>query len=279
MKKTLQIISLILLINSCSHKIEFDSYKAKYSSSQIKERIEKYYTTNLVDSLYRFLNEWHNSIPPVSVDFINQNDTMKNIYQIFTDLYQPFKFGDYHVDNYFDNKNKYIIIQGYMDYAVVSKDNYKNLLKVETKGYPDDTIYDKIKTKTLLSFRPKLSIDSIKYLYLTKEYRQALCDFLGTDHHELGEGDIMNTAFPKNETENRYKFVCPVLPIVYGHWGGYWHIETFPIIYKIVFDDSFQHAMIDFRSSVGQTVMQYKVSKVHGQWESDKYRMLRIMQE
>ncbi len=124
-----------------------------------------------------------------------------------------------------------------------------------------------------------MAFDSIKYLYLTNEYKQAITDFLGTEQKELGEGDIMNTAYPKNETENRYNFLCPILPIVYGHWGGYWHIETFPIIDKIVFDNTFEHALVDFRSSVGETVIQYKISKKSGRWKSDKNALIMIQQE
>jgi hypothetical protein len=256
-----------------------DNYSPKYTSKQLQERLEKYYKENSTDSLRSFLNEWNKILTPVTNEFIQQDDAIENIYQVMIDLYKPFKFGDYQADNYFKGKNEFIIIQKDIDYAVVSSKEYQSFIKAALKGYPYDTVYEYYKTKRLNIFRPKLSIDSVKYLYLTKEYEKALTDFLGTEHHELGEGDIMNTAYPKNETANRYHFLCPILPIVYGHWGGYWHIETFPIIYKIVFDDFFKHAFVDFRSSVGQTVIQYELIKKDGKWKSDYNKIAKIRQE
>lgn len=146
-------------------------------------------------------------------------------------------------------------------------------------GFPNDTAINKFNPRTLLNFRPKIHSDSVKYLYLTKEYKKTLNDFLGTLHYDVGTGDIMNTAFPKDETYNRYRFICPTLPIVQGHWGGYWHLETFPIIYSIRFNENFQQAIVSFRSSIGETVGNYIINKKNGHWISDKNDILNIGQE
>lgn len=115
-------ISLIigLLIMSCGAKDVSDNYIPKYSSIQLLEKLERYYKSNSNDSLYFFLSEWNEFIPSSTDDYIRQNDTIKNLYLVFNDLYRPFKFGNYDVENYFSNKNKYIVIQGDIEYSVYS---------------------------------------------------------------------------------------------------------------------------------------------------------------
>jgi len=268
-----------VLLVSCSQKIITDDYVQKYTSKQLLDNLEKFYELNSHDSLMLFLSEWHALIPSSKAEYINYNDTISNLYQIFKELYKPFKFGNFNADNYFENINEYIVIQGDIEYAVYSDKDYQIYLAYTTDGFPNDSLRNKFKLKKLLGFRPIINFDSIKYLYLTSEYKEALNSFLGTEHSELGAGDIMNTAFPKDETFNRYKFLSPTLPIVHGHWGGYWHLETFPIVYSIVLDEKFNHALIDYRVSIGQTVRNYKLIKIKGHWKLDKNEIVNMTQE
>ena len=40
------------------------------------------------DSLINFLKEWNSLIPTSSMEYVNQNETIKNIYSLFFDLYK-----------------------------------------------------------------------------------------------------------------------------------------------------------------------------------------------
>jgi hypothetical protein len=252
----------------------------KYSSVQLHDILLGYYKLNSKDSLRTFLSNWNKMVPSSSDRFMHQNDTVENIFKVFYELYKPFKFGSQDADNYFSNEIEYILIQNEIEYDVYSTKDYKAFIKYTSDRFPNNTVRDYFyNRKKLLNFRPMLSFTNIKFLYLTAEYKNAIVDFLGTEQHNIGEGDIMNTAYPKGETYNRYSFLCPILPIVYGHWGGYWNIETFPIIYSIVFDDKFQHALVDFRVDVGRTVRNYKLINVKGHWKTDKNEIIRFDQE
>ena len=35
--------------------------------------------------------------------------------------------------------------------------------------------------------------------------------------------------------------------IFYGHWGGYWQYETYPMANAIIFDAAMQRAIVEFR--------------------------------
>ena len=264
----------IILCFSCKHreyKIIPDNYIPQYSSEQLKERIGEYYKSDFTDSLMNFLLEWNTQVPSSTKEYIDQNDTLKNIFLVFADLYKPFKFGDYNAIKYFEDKNKYVVIQNEINYAVISTSEYQCLVFKSSDVYPNDTAYEFYrKTKKLLYFRPQLNFARAKCLYLTNEYKRAINDFLGLGSFN---GDIIKNS----PIFSRYKFLCPTLPIVYGHWGGYWHIETFPIIDRIIFDKNFKHASVDFRYSLEETVLQYRITKKAGHWRADnKWLKIRL---
>ena len=130
------------------------------------------------------MNDWNTLISSSTLEYIDQNDTLLNIYQIFSDLYTPFKFGNYIAANYFEGKNKYFVIQNEVNYEVLTDEVYKNLVFNSSEGYPNDTAYEFYKTKKkLCHFRPKIASDNIGYLYLTNEYKNA---FLRSVLRDLG---------------------------------------------------------------------------------------------
>ena len=57
----------------------------------------------------------------------------------------------------------------------------------------------------------------------------------------------MNPSRPAGESEKRYKAIRTFIPVLHGHWGGYWHLETHPSVFFIVFNKSLTTARFDFR--------------------------------
>lgn len=265
---------LILLYSTCEHrepKVVLDYYVPAHSSHQLQQRLSRYYDLNNRDSLENLLLQWRNQIKPSRADFVRQNDTLENLFQIFTDLYQPFKFGNHRTENYFLGNSNCVVIQNEIKYDVVSEQEYQRLVYNSSEGYPYDTAYEFYKpARTLLNFRPQVSLGNVKCVYLTTEYKQALNDFLGLGSFN---GDIIH-----NDTIfKRYNFISATLPIVYGHWGGYWHLETFPIIERILFAPDFEHAAVDFRYGLEETMLQYRIVKKNGHWQPEnKWLKIRL---
>jgi len=274
--RRLLIFSLIVLviINSCFLKhtrpIQ-DTYVPKYSAIQLQSKLEQAFSLNSKDSLVRFLEEWNSLIPASNIDYINQNDTIENIYSLYCNLYRPYNFGNSGTETPFKITEEYILIPSQIKYNVVSIDSFKILTK-------DYSLYEDFKSKLLTNFRPTTSIDPRKQLYLTNEYKDALKSFLGKSHSEVGEGYIMNPAQPKDESLYKFRFVRQYLPILEGHWGGYWYLETFPIVYRIIFDENFENAFVDFRDGY-RTIMQYKVTKHKAIWIDNSNNQYMIRQE
>jgi hypothetical protein len=248
-----------------------DDYTPKFSSKQLQLKLETAFTLNSQDSLIEFLKEWNSLIPSSNKDYINQNETISNIYSLFSELYQPYRFGSERTETPYEINDEYVLIPGDLEYNVVSVDTFKIL----AKNYD---LYDNYKIHILSNFRPTTIVNPKKQLFLTKEYKDALNSFLGTKHSSVGEGDIMNPAQPKGESLFKFEFIRQYLPILEGHWGGYWYLETFPIVYRIIFDEKFENAFVDFRDGY-RTIMQYKVTKHKDKWIDGLYQEYRIWQE
>ena len=261
--KRLLIFILIILVaqsscNSNHSKSIKDDYAPKFTSNQLQSRLKNAFISNSKDSLIEFIKEWNSLIPPSNKEYINQNDTIKNIYSLFSDLYKPYNFGSVGTETPYKIEDEYVLIPCEIAYNVVSIDTFKIL----SKNY---NLYEDYRSHLLSNFRPTTIVNPKKQLFLTKEYKDALNSFLGTKHSEVGEGDIMSPSQPKEESFFKFKFVRQYLPILEGHWGGYWYLETFPIVYRIIFDENFENAFVDFRDGY-RTIMQYKVTKHKDKW-------------
>lgn len=102
-----------------------------------------------------------------------------------------------------------------------------------------------------ITFRPSVSFEGKKIVYLTDEYEKLLTSFLKDEHVDLGEYDIMQPAFSIGESKKREAFINRKAHIFYGHWGGYWQYETYPKAFGIIFDEQLQRAVIHYRIVYG----------------------------
>jgi hypothetical protein len=190
------------------------------------------------DSFNQIFIDWNRMIKPNADNFIYQNDTINSVFNVYKAFYKPLdllKLGDWEWGNELNSKCKYVIVQNKIFYSILSTDSL------------DEIDYDKLKTDSINNFRPPIELEKNKVLYLTGEYAKTLNKFLGSTSTELGEGDIMNPSRPAGESEKRYELLRPYIPILHGHWGGYWHLETHPEINLIIFNKSLTRAKINFR--------------------------------
>lgn len=205
------------------------------SSKVLTEKLETAYTQNAADKLAQFFADWNTNVPPNSEKFIKQNDTITALFEAYKAFYQPLdllKLGDWEWGNKLNSESKYVVVDNTIYYLVT--DSFEHF---EWQNANMDQIGD---------FRPPVTIDRKKVLYLTPEYDSTLRMFLGTESTEAGEPNIMTPARPKGESEKRYKMIRPFIPILHGHWNG-WHLNTHPSVSHILLNRDLTLAHVNFR--------------------------------
>lgn len=116
-----------------------------------------------------------------------------------------------------------------------------------------------------ITFRPPVHFAGKKIVYLTEGYKQLLDNFLGDQHVKLGEKSIMRPAYSKKKSRKKKQFIEKAAKIFYGHWGGYWQYETYPVARYIVFDTAMRRAFVEFRFIYqgGHVILE----KHNGEWK------------
>jgi hypothetical protein len=57
----------------------------------------------------------------------------------------------------------------------------------------------------------------------------------------------MNPARSQGKSEKKQKFLNNYIIVLYGHWGGYWHLETHPEIFNIILNKYGNQAIVNYR--------------------------------
>jgi len=232
-----------------------DLYEPAYTTNQLSEKLEAAYLNLSTGKLDDFFDDWNKTVKQNSNEFIYKNDTVKAVYDIYKVFYNPLdvlKLGDWEWGNSLNSDCKYVAVQNKMFYYILPDINIDNISYLETKRYYID------------NFRPSVNLNSDKVLYLADEYNESINIFLGSESIEAGVGGIMNPSRPKGESEKRYNFLRQYIPILHGHWGGYWHIETHPEIERLVFNYKLDKATAYFR--VGYMGGEATFSKDGNKW-------------
>jgi len=222
------------------------------------------------DSLLALLVQWNNSIKSNESE-VSDDKYCKAVYSIFNEFYTPFDLARIGSSEWGDSiyRDKFAIIQNKVNYAITEfpnpdsiiiqlKEESISLSEFEKKfgdehhmygyykdlKYPDTRELDKVE---ITKFRPKTTLPVDKRLYLTTKYQTELIQFLGNQHSPIGEGGIMNPARATKKTWKRQNFLNEYLNVIYGHWGGYWHLETHPEVSLVVINPELTKAVLYFR--------------------------------
>ncbi len=231
-----------------------DSYEPTYSTTILKDKLEIAFKQISTDTLGHIFLEWNEKIKPNTTEFIEQNDTIKAVFDVYKEFYKPLdllKLGDWEWGNNLNSNCKYVAVQNKIFYAVMLPDSF------------DDFSWNTSHKDSINNFRPPLNIDNKRILYLTTEYEKALNQFLGTESTEMGTPNIMNPSRSDGESEKRFEKIRPFIPVLHGHWGGYWHLETHPVVGYILLDKTLTKAKIDFRVGYqgGETILEKQGNK------------------
>lgn len=243
--------------------------------------LEEAYKRKSKESLKGFFQKWNQEIVPVSNDeLLKMGDTIKETYKVFKGFYKPqaidslggSEWGNdiykdvsyllvqnsikiYFCDKvFFSQHDSDEVITDYINKHVKDTSEKRKLLTCnngrrsqiafEYFFHPqyDDTLVDSI-----MNFRPQINCNNKTPVYLTPKFDSILNAFLGNENLPLGTGGIMNPARSTGESAKRKKFLENYIKIWYGHWGGYWQLNSYPKAFSVIFDRKMEYARVDFR--------------------------------
>ncbi|MHB8156316.1 MAG: hypothetical protein ACYDEQ_02855 [Desulfocucumaceae bacterium] len=240
------------------------------------ELLEKAFSSDSSIYAINFFETWQNEYQPLTEkDLLKLSDTLKAVYTVFKEFYNPFDFSriEHHSSmgsNWVGgNKNindgvKYVVVSTKIMYGFVETFDKDTIVYYRMlKKYKNDTIklrksFDKYKkadpkiyheflseenkqifADSIIDFRPQVTFPAVKCLYLTDKYYKIINIFLGLPRKGCNDND-------KIISEDKKMFINRYIRVSYDHWHLSWDIITEPIPYKIVFDKKMNNAALFF---------------------------------
>jgi hypothetical protein len=234
-------------------KVVEDIYKPVHTADQILDDLEfayKHMEPVLIDN---FFSEWQKNVKPNTVEFINQNETLVAVYNVFDTFYKPndlMKIGNWACVDDINLNCEYIVIQNQIIYSIV---NSKNINQVDLN----------ISKKNLISnFRPQITSGCKSVLYLTDEYEESINDFLGKESSVPEKVAAMQPS-QNQGNERKIELLKQYIPILHDYWGRIWQLETYPYVNRIIFNKSITKAKIEYYVGFqnGQVLLEKKGNK------------------
>lgn len=243
-----------------------------------KINLEKEYEENNQDKIKSYFMNWNKESIQLTKSSYS-NATEESLYQIYYVLFQPYELEplvdelmlDYYEKDLIEviNQTPYVITQNKINYILLDFDEAReDILKhvaFEIKFGRDDI-------HVLEDFYPTVALEKKRVLHMTEEYEEEITTFLGSTEQPLGEKHIMGPSVPKGETEKRYQFLRKYVPILYGHWGGYWHLSTHPQIELVYLDNDLKHAVAQYR--IGYNFGYAEFVKEEDSWKLVRAKMM-----
>jgi hypothetical protein len=221
---------IILTITSCSKQVD--------NNDSLNKELETAFQ-NSRPTMNKFMDDWSNE----SLKMTNSNptDLEQEFFQIYKIIFSPFdfeKFGWNESGNWTPYSGaKYIVIQSEIPYTIVNE---------------IDTLADFNYMDTLENFIPVVKFENVKTLYLVKQYRTALVDFLGVPQNF----EERNVFWEKKE------FLEPFIKSSLAYdWRA---VLTQPTIDGIGISENFTEATVDF--TIMQTGLRSYLIKANGHW-------------
>ena len=220
-----------------------------YSFEQILQHIELKFEEKDTHALNEFFDEWNTSITPNSIEFINQNDTIKAVYDIFKEVYKPIELQKIkNITNYLAEirESRFKVVQNSIDYFVMKSDD--ELINMKRNSLWQN---GKFMGYSIKNFRPPLNFNHKDILYLTDEYNRALDSFFTKSVIDNSDN---NREGKYQNLDERIGFLKNNMPVL--QWNFY---ETFPKVIHIIFDKHLTFAKVEYITSYrGETLYLYK---------------------
>lgn len=255
-------------------------------------QLESAYQTQNEDSLNQFFLNWEKEYQPISInEWMLLSDTIKDIYEIYYDFFNPFDFSKLMKYHEFWDTNyvheKYIVVPNQIAYGFLEKldDNYVASLiaKKETKN-----IFQYYKRKnhalenyevkiylilnkldldfkdTLKGFFPVISNNNCTILYLTPKYKNITDLFFDNDSTEFEPVSSDRNQMKVEEKLKRREFLTSYIKSANTHGFENVIVSTFPLIRVIYFNAERDMAYVFFYLSYQEKYAIYK--KINQKW-------------
>lgn len=266
--------------------------------------LKKAYRKNSTELLNQFFAQWQQATPTITdAELATYNDTVQEAYKVFKAFYKPNQLdsiggSEWGNDVYKDAK--YLIVQNgmrinftdtikYYSKAYLDSITYQRALHL----YKNDTskikrwfnerwtVFDgfvkydtdyswaylknTLPVDTILNFRPQINCGNKIPLYHNPQFTSYIYSFLKNSYYPLSSFGISNAAQAKGESAKKKEFLENFIKIFYGHWGGYWQLESYPVAYNVTFDKNMKSAVITYRMIYegGSTILK----KIDGHWK------------
>ncbi|HEX3023280.1 MAG TPA: hypothetical protein VHP81_12920 [Lachnospiraceae bacterium] len=195
----------------------------------------------------------------------------ENLYKLYKAFFQPYNMEPLVDEQFMGYAGKevralnkvapYLVTQKQLPYTIQDISTMEDYLS--GKGFSPSIPRDE--RKTLYNFYPSVDINPEKVLHLTEKYEKDLNRFLGTRDPSLMSDTRKETESERAERERRKLFIQNYIPVLYGHWGGYWHLSTHPEVGLIILDRNLDRAVVEYRIGYNFGFAEYRIS--NGNWE------------
>jgi hypothetical protein len=245
-------------------------FSVQNTSSSTENELLKAYKENDTKEIDAYFENWNEESKKLTKsEYANKLE--ESLYQIYKIIFHPYNMEplvNEQMMDYFEkdlieviNRAPYVVVQNKINYIITNFEEAKGediISYIITARIGADDI------KTIEEFYPLVDVDKEKVLYLTKRHEEDLTRFLGTEEQPFGKKSIMGPAIPKGETGKRYQFIRKYIPILYGHWGGYWHLSTHPQIEYVYINKELNHALAQYR--IGYNFGFAELKKIDDEW-------------
>ena len=106
---------------SCDRDSIEPEVRIEQSVEELFEKLETTYIQSSTVDIENFFKNWNVSVPSNSVDFINQDKVVKEIYEIYKIFYNSLdltKLGDWEWGNGLNSNCRYVVVQNNKFYAI-----------------------------------------------------------------------------------------------------------------------------------------------------------------
>ena len=275
-----------------------------------KELLDRAYWEKSVEKLQQFFENWADEIPQNEAEVTN--DTVAEAYRVFKAFYQPMQLelltdSVYGEDTTLFMNKPYYIVQGTLwevrvadeiPYTRVERDSfllrrareYKlehpwvNLEEVlrdtleyspryEYPSFPPFEYVPSRRMDSAIRFCPNVYFEGKKVVYLTREYRKLLDDFMEKSVNNSRDPNKLRELMTGYESGMRSDFLSWAASVREHHRGMSWDYQTGPWAYGIILDSQLQRAVVLYYYCYGgyQAILlkeqgEWRVAKVNSTW-------------
>jgi hypothetical protein len=280
-------VLLVMMLSACTHGY-YNPYSQKSARDWVPEEgagINTFAVDEVVntlsrgesDMLWKILPMWNVVLLPRTQEFIQQNDTVHALYDVFRAFY---KLHGYQKAQY--QRTRYVVVQNQIRYGIADRPqsaeaNYTSLQPIDaTDALPVERFFDSRPPHwdSLADFRPPLDISPDSILYMTDRIERAVYEYLGSQYPKAGKK--LRRTSPNSMikySREQSEFLNPYIPVFSAMWSDYWFIMAFPYVDEIVLGPSLREAYVafytryqGFEMTLNKSNGVWSITNINGTW-------------